>query len=67
MLAESPTLLLFGAEARSHSCHCCTADEPSEAEFSAAKKEALQGMQKAIDNINEVLEELRYAEAEYEE
>lgn len=51
----------------SHSCHCCTADEPSEAEFSAAKKEALQGMQKAVDNINEVLEELRYAEAEYEE
>lgn len=51
----------------SHSCHCCTAPEPSEAEFSAAKAEAVQGLQIAIENINDVLEEMKYAKEEFEE
>lgn len=55
------------AEADRHECHCCTAAEPTQEEFTAAKTEALQGLQIAIDNINEVLEELKYAEAEYSE
>lgn len=46
---------------------CCTAAEPTEAEFSAAKAEALQGLQFAIDNINEMLEEVKYAEADLDE
>lgn len=45
-------------------CHCCTAAEPSEMEFSAAKGEALKGLQIAIDNINEILEELKYVDSE---
>ena len=45
-------------------CHCCTAAEPSEMEFSAAKGEALKGLQITIDNINEVLEEIKYLEYE---
>lgn len=49
------------------SCHCCTAAEPTQEEFAAAKAEALQGLQIAIDNINDALEELKYAEAEYSE
>ena len=48
----------------SHACQCCTAAEPTEAEFSAAKAEALKGLQIAIDNINEVLEEIKYVEAD---
>lgn len=43
---------------------CCTAAEPTEAEFLAAKAEALQGLQLAIDNINDILEEVKYAEAD---
>ena len=46
---------------------CCTAVEPTEAEFSAAKAEALQGLQLAIDNINDMLEEIKYAEADLDE
>lgn len=46
---------------------CCATAEPSEEEFTAAKGEAWQGLQVAIDNINDVLEELKYAEAEYNE
>ena len=55
------------ADLPQQSCHCCTTAEPSEEEFTAAKGEALQGLQVAIDNINDVLEELKYAEAEYNE
>lgn len=46
---------------------CCTAAEPTEAEFSAAKAEAMQGLQFAIDNINDMLEEIKYAEADLDE
>jgi len=55
------------ADLPQQSCHCCTTAEPTEEEFAAAKGEALQGLQVAIDNINDVLEELKYAEAEYSE
>lgn len=61
--AEEHATAVTGAD----SCHCCTAAEPTQAEFAAAKTEALQGLQVSIDNINEVLEELKYAEAEYNE
>ena len=60
-------LLFSGAAEPLHSCHCCTAPEPSEAEFSAAKAEAVQGLQIAIENINDVLEEMKYAKEEFEE
>ena len=49
------------------SCPCCRTAEPSEAEFSAAKAEALQGLQLAINNINDMLEEIKYAEADLDE
>ena len=48
-------------------CQCCTAAEPTREEFAAAKAEALQGLQIVIENINDALEELKYAEAEYSE
>lgn len=50
-----------------HGCQCSTAAEPTEAEYSAAKAEALQGLQCVVDNINDVLEEIRYAEADLRE
>ncbi len=60
-------VVIDDAETSHRPCHCCTAAEPSEAEFSAAKGEALQGLQNVIESINEVLEEIKYAEAEYNE
>ena len=54
-------------DALSHACQCCTAAEPTEAEFSAAKAEALQGLQSAINNINDMLEEIKYVQADLDE
>ncbi|KAL3143235.1 hypothetical protein ABBQ38_002086 [Trebouxia sp. C0009 RCD-2024] len=56
-----------GSGTPTHACQCCTAAEPTEAEYSAAKAEALQGLQTVVDNINDVLEEIKYAEADLDE
>ena len=68
-LKQSTSLIVLFSHAAemSRSCQCCTAPEPSEAEFSAAKAEAVQGLQVAIENINDGLEQIKYAEAEFEQ
>ena len=65
--AEHISAMHSAADQAAHQCHCCTSAEPTQEEFAAAKAEALQGLQSATENINDVLEELRYAEAEYNE
>ena len=60
--AVSLTPIAAQVEPDAHSCHRCTSAEPTKEEYTAAKGEALQGLQQAIENINEVLEEIRYAE-----
>ena len=52
-----------------HEAHACCKPpaEPTLAEFEGAMREATQALQQAVDNINEALEELRYAEADAED